>query len=378
MAPSLRVALVHDWLTGMRGGEYVLEALIELFPQAELFTLLHVPSSVSEKISSLKIHTSWLSSVPQAKLLYRHFLPLMPSMIESFDLSGFDLVISSSHCVAKGVRKPPGSVHVSYVHAPMRYIWDRYEDYFGPGRASPWVRLAVQAVRGPLQRWDRESSSEARVDLLIANSRFIATQIRSAYGRDAAVVYPFADLSRFSAPRQPGQAYLMVGAFAPNKRVDMAIRVFNQLGLDLNIIGSGQDEARLKKMAGPTIHFLGALSNLEIAHYYSICRAFIFPGLEDFGITPVEAMAAGSPVIAFGEGGALETVTGETGILFTPQTEEALASAVMKLERGDVNILHDHCRSQASQFSKARFQKEFLNHIEDCWSRAGKSMNLLQ
>lgn len=375
--PPLRVALVHDWLTGMRGGEYVLEAIIDLFPQAELFTLLHVSGSVSKKISSLKIHTSWLQNVPGAASRYRNFLPMMPSMIESFDLSGFDLVISSSHCVAKGIRKPPGAVHVSYVHAPMRYIWDRYEDYFGAGRAAPWVRAAAWAVRGRLQEWDRRTSTQDRVDHIVANSHYIATQVERAYGRKASVVYPFADLSRFSAPRIPGNSYLMVGAFAPNKRVDLAIRVFNDLGLPLNVVGSGQDEKRLKAMAKPHIQFLGALSNDEIAKLFSSCRAFVFPGLEDFGITPLEAMAAGSPVIAYAEGGALETVTSETGILFKPQTERALSEAVLEIEKNAVKFLQAVCRDRAAEFSRARFQAEFLNNIKSTWELAGKSVKLL-
>jgi glycosyltransferase involved in cell wall biosynthesis len=373
----LRVALVHDWLTGMRGGEAVLEAIIDLFPGAELFTLLHVPGSVSEKISSLKIHTSWLQSVPQAEKRYRHFLPLMPSMIESFDLTGFDLVISSSHCVAKGIRKPPGSVHVSYVHAPMRYIWDRYEDYFGPKRASPWVRAAAWAVRKRLQNWDRMTSSEDRVDYLIANSHFIATQIEAAYGRKASVVHPFVDLARFNAPRAPGNFYLMVGAFAPNKRVDLAIRAFNMLGLPLFIVGGGQEAKRLKAMAMRNVMFMGSLSNTEIASLYSRCRAFVFPGLEDFGITPLEAMAAGAPVVAFGVGGVLETVTQDTGIFFMPQTEDELISAISELEKNPVKFLHETCRKRAAEFSREHFQKKFMSNIEAAWTAAGKSVNLL-
>ncbi|MGZ3700027.1 MAG: glycosyltransferase, partial [Bdellovibrionota bacterium] len=231
--PELKVALVHDWMTGMRGGEAVFEAIAELFPRADLFTLLYVPGKVSPTITTLKRHTSWLQKVPQAEKRYRSFLPLMPKMIERFDLQGFDLVISSSHCVAKGIRKPPGAVHVSYVHAPMRYIWDRYEDYFAPGRASAPVRLAARTVRGKLQAWDRAVSGADRVDVMIANSRFIASQIRAAYGREAQVIYPFADLTRFNQPRRVGKNYLMVTAFAPYKRVDVAIEAFNRLKLPL-------------------------------------------------------------------------------------------------------------------------------------------------
>jgi glycosyltransferase involved in cell wall biosynthesis len=304
----MRVALVHDWMTGMRGGEYVFEAIAELFPKAELFTLLYVPASVSPTITVLKRHTSPLQKMPGAEKRYRSFLPLMPRWIEGFDLSEFDLVISSSHCVAKGVRKAPDAVHVSYVHAPMRYMWDRFDDYFGPGRASPPVRLAATLLRKRFQDWDRRVSQPDRVDELIANSKYIADQIEAAYGRKAQVIYPFSDFTRFSRQRSPGKGYLMVGAFAPNKRVEIAVEAFNRLKLPLFIVGGGQNKNRIAKLAGPTVELLGNLSNDAIADLYSKCKAFVFPGKEDFGITPLEAMAAGAPVIAFGEGGVIESV----------------------------------------------------------------------
>ena len=360
---SPKVALIHDWLTGMRGGEYVLEGIAELYPTADIFTLVYVPEKISGKISSHKIHMSWMQKIPGAVERYRHFLPLMPKMIESFDLSGYDLIISSSHCVAKGIKKPPGATHISYVHAPMRYIWDRYDEYFGPGKASLPVRLAAALVRSSLQKWDRKASSVENVDYLIANSQFIADQIQNCYSRDAQVINPFADLNRFSGPRRAGPEYLMVGAFAPYKRVDIAIEAFNQLGLPLVIIGGGQDEERLKKLAGPHVQFLGPRSNEEITDWYSRCRALIFPGVEDFGITPLEAMAAGAPVIAFNAGGARETVTAASGILFSAQTVESLKQAVMKLERGDVVILEKDCRARAALYSKTRFQAEFRDAV---------------
>ena len=373
-----RVAIVHDWLTGMRGGEYVLEAIAELFPRAELFTLLYVPGKISPVLTTLKRHTSWLQKVPMAERRYRQFLPLMPSMIERFDLTGFDLVISSSHCVAKGIRKGPGSVHVSYIHAPMRYIWDRFDDYFGPGRASFPVRAVAKWIRGPLQKWDRSVSIPERIDGLMANSKFIAGCIREAYGRESQVVYPFADLSRFTAPRKPGRNYLMVTAFAPYKRVDLAIEAFNRLALPLLIVGGGQEVDRLKKMAGPTIDFLGPVSNSIIAEMYSKCRAFVFPGLEDFGITPLEAMAAGSPVIAYGKGGASETVTEKTGILFPEQTVHSLVQAVKKMEAEPNQFAEVDCRARAMEFSRARFQREFVTFVRKKWADAGKDPSALE
>jgi glycosyltransferase involved in cell wall biosynthesis len=372
----MRVALIHDWLTGMRGGEYVLEAIAALFPDAELFTLLYVPGAVSERLARLKRHTSVLQRVPSASARYRHFLPVMPRLIEAFDLTGFDLIVSSSHCVAKGVRKPPGSVHVSYVHAPMRYMWDRFDDYFGPERASAAVRLAAHALRPYLQHWDRAASGSARVDTLVANSRFIAEQIERAYGRRPEVVYPFADLSRFTRPRTPGDKYLMVGAFAPNKRTDLAIEAFNRMQLPLVIVGQGQDEKKLRRMAGPTIEFAGALPNAAIDALYASSRAFIFPGLEDFGITPLEAMASGLPVIGYGQGGATETVVdGKSGILFRPQTVDGLIDAVRRFERTSFD--ESEVRARAKRFTRGEFQRRFADVVRRAWHGAGKSPRAL-
>ena len=250
----IRVALVHDWLTGMRGGEAVLEAIAELFPQAEIFTLLALPDRISPALAQRKCHTSWLQKVPGAAQKYRHFLPLMPSMIESFNLTDFDLILSSSHCVAKGIRKPTGAVHVSYIHAPMRYIWDRYDDYFSPGRASWSVRCAAAALRQLLQRWDQSVSTPERIDAIMANSQFIANQVQRIYQRSAEVVHPFVDLDRFKSRSAPPMSrspnYLMVTAFAPYKRIDLAIEAFNHLQLPLWIVGGGQDADRLKKTCG--------------------------------------------------------------------------------------------------------------------------------
>ncbi|CAK9251966.1 unnamed protein product [Sphagnum jensenii] len=343
----------------MRGGEVVLESIAELYPQATLYTLICNPDKISSTLSALPCQTSWLQKVPGIESRYRHFLPILPQAIGSLRIPDVDLVISSSHCVAKGIKKPKNAIHLSYVHAPMRYMWDRFLDYFGPGRASLPVRAAAHLVRGPLQSWDQAVSTPERIDQLMANSQFIANQIQRIYHRKATVIYPFANLERFQKPRNPGISYLMVGAFAPYKRIDLAIEAFNQMRLPLLIVGSGQDGARLKRLAGPTITFLGSLSNLAIADLYSQCRALIFPGIEDFGITPIEALAAGAPVIALEQGGAAETVTAQTGLFFKTQSVSAIIEAVQQFERDPKMISERECRERGNYFSKDRFKDEF-------------------
>lgn len=369
----MKVALVHDWLNGMRGGEYVLEAIAELFPGAELFTLLYEPGTVTPTLLCLKRHVSALERLPQGRKRYRYYLPLMPRLIERFDLTGFDLVVSSSHCVAKGIRKPPGAVHISYVHAPMRYMWDRFDDYFGPGRSGLVTRSIARLARPWLQSWDRGASSDARVDRFIANSHYIADQIRLNYGRESVVVHPFANLERFARDRKPGRHYLIVGAMAPYKRFDLAVEAFNRLKLPLLLVGVGQDFRRLKKLAGPTVEVLGALSNSAIEDLLSKCRAFVFPGVEDFGIGLVEALAAGAPVIAYRKGGALDIITEETGTFFDEQSVDSLCDAIEKIELGHENKNPIACRERAKLFTRERFQTEFKAVVEKTLHEAHKN-----
>ena len=357
----------------MRGGEIVFEALLDLYPDADVFTLIYEPRKLSpslrEKLSRTRVHASWLNFLTITRKKYRQLLPILPFAIRSFDLYPYDLILSSSHCVAKGVKKRPGAVHVSYIHAPMRYMWDRFDDYFGKGRIAPLFRWVALLLRPLLQGWDRRTAAPDRVDALLANSNFIGEQIRRCYGREARTVYPFARLERFSRERIPGGYYLMVGAFAPYKRTDLAIRAFARLGLPLKIVGGGQDEERLHalkaELRASNIEFIKKASQEEIEKLFAGCKAFIFPGKEDFGITPLEAMASGAPVIAFGEGGACETVTKDTGILFHRQTIDALAEAVMDLESGRKRFLESDCRARARFFTEARFKSEILAAVQE-------------
>jgi len=349
----MKVALIHDWLTGMRGGEKVLEALCELFPDADIFTLVWIKGSVSAKIEKHRITTSFLQKLPLVEKRYRHYLPLMSCAIRSLDVSGYDLVISSSHCVAKGVSVRKGAVHICYCHTPMRYIWNQYDEYFNRERAGFLVSSAMKLVRPYLQKWDVKTADG--VDLFIANSNHVRKRINEYYRKDAQVVHPPVDIEGYPAVKQ-GNYFLMVTALVPYKRVDMAIKAFNKLGLPLKIVGSGPDAARLKNLAAPNIEFLGWQEDSAIKQYYAGCRAFIFPQEEDFGITAVEAQAAGKPVIAFGKGGAQETVIeGATGTFFYESTAESLADAVQRFER--MSFSEEKIKMNAQKFALQRFEE---------------------
>jgi glycosyltransferase involved in cell wall biosynthesis len=355
-----KVALVHDWLTGMRGGERCLEVFAELFPAADLYTLLHVPGSVSPAIESRRIVTSFIQRLPQAERRYRHYLPLFPAAVRAFDLSGYDLVLSSSHAVAKGVRVPAGALHVCYCFTPMRYVWDLYDDYFG-ARAGLAARLTMPPVAAWLRRWDRKTA--AGVHHFVAISRFVADRIRRAYGREADVIYPPVDVARFRVDEGPGEFYLVVSALTPYKRVDLAVEACNRLGRRLLVVGSGPEERRLRALAGPTVELLGWRDDAQIAELYARCRALLFPPLEDFGITPLEAMAAGRPVIAFGEGGARETVVGlgegepPTGLFFARQRAEDLTEAIRRFEACAQQFEPKALRRRAEAFDRPLFRE---------------------
>jgi len=364
----VKVALVHDWLVTHRGGERVLDALCEVLPGADIYTLVHKPGTQTPAIESRRIFTSFLQHIPGIHARYRHFLPLMPSAIESLRLQErYDLVLSSSHCVAKGLRTPRGTPHLSYVHAPMRYMWDLFDDYFGPGRARLPVRAAAHAVRPWLRRWDRRTAAD--VSRFIANSRHVAAKVRRFWGREASVIHPPVALERFAQmPLEGGGQggyFLWLGAFAPYKRLDIALEAFRELGAPLWVVGTGQEASRLGARPLPAnIRFLGNVSDEALPALYRDARALIFTPEEDFGITPLEAQATGRPVIAYGRGGALETVTERTGLFFAEQTPSALAAAVRRFDGWEPGFRPEEARAQAARFSRAAFQRAMLHEME--------------
>jgi glycosyltransferase involved in cell wall biosynthesis len=360
-----RVALVHDWLTGMRGGEKVLEALCTIFPGAPIYTLFHFPGSVSPTIESHPIHTSFLQKAPRLRQSYRGYLPLFPAAMEEFDFSGFDVIVSSSHCVAKGVIPTPDAFHFCYCHTPMRYAWDQEHAYF-PKRNGVAARLRGLTLSA-LRMWD--ASSAARVHLYAANSRFVAARIQSFYGRPAEVVHPPVDVSYFtpgSSRPKPKDGYcLTVSALAPYKKVEHAMAACEKLGIELRVVGEGPERKRLAELAGGRVRFLGKVDGERLRELYRGALLFLQPGVEDFGIASVEALACGTPVVAVARGGILDVVEdGRHGALY-PDWEgpAALTEAIDKARQIGFNPLD--LRARAESFSVARFTeriRSLLSH----------------
>ena len=366
----MKVALVHDWLTGMRGGERVLEVLCGLYPGADLYTLLHAGGRLSGPIEGMRIRTSFIQRFPGVSRYYRYCLPFFPAAVERFDLRGYDLIISSSHCVAKGILPMPGALHISYCHTPMRYVWDVHFEYFkDPGKGLK--NLLVSTLANYLRIWDVTSSQ--RVDEFVANSRFVQQRIKKYYRRESTLIHPPVNCDYFQPPGVPkdGDYFLMVTALVPYKRVDIAVDVFNRLGKRLMIVGDGQGTRDLKKRAGKTIEFLGWRGDEKIRECYQCCRALIFPGKEDFGITPVEAQACGKPVIAYGDGGVLETVRPfprerqPTGVFFDQPTAQSLIEAVGLFERNRDRFDPQEIRTHALQFHREKFREKIQSFVEE-------------
>jgi glycosyltransferase involved in cell wall biosynthesis len=331
----------------MRGGEKVLLSLARLYPDAPIFTLLHVEGSVDPELEAREIRTSFVQRLPASARRYRHYLPLFPVAAERFDLRGFDLVLSSSHCVAKGVRPGRGALHLCYCHTPMRYVWDRYDDYFGPGRLGLLGRLVIPPAAAGLRAWD--AASAARVHHFAANSAYVADRIRSYYGREAEVIPPPVDTDHFTlGPDRPGTYDLVVSALAPYKRLELALEAYRGTGWPLRIVGTGPEEARLRALAPPEVSFLGRVEDSELRELYRGCRTVLMPGVEDFGIAPLEAMACGRPAVVYGEGGGPESVQeGRTGVVFSEPTAPALRRALATLSSTPFDRLALRARAEA-------------------------------
>ena len=365
--PHLKIALVHDWLTGMRGGEKVFEVLCERYPTAEIFTLLHVRGSVSRTIERLPIHTSALQHFPAIHRYYRECLPLFPRLIERFDLHRFDLVISSSHCVAKSVIVGSTAVHLCYCHTPMRYAWDQFDAYFGPARLGVVPSAVMRRVTDRLARWDRETAS--RVHRYVTNSRYVARRISRYYNRDASVVYPPVDTVFFQpAESLPDDGHcLVVSALVPYKRIEVAIEACRLARVPLRIVGQGPERSTLERAAaksGGDVRFLGRLSDDGVRDEYRHASLVLMTGEEDFGIVPLEAQACGRPVVALARGGALESIVpDETGLLVDDDTPQAFADAIRRGLSASFN--RRAIRQHAERFSRDRFGDEMTAIVDD-------------
>lgn len=387
----MRVALVHDWITGLRGGERCLQAFLNLYPDADIFTLLHVPGSTTPAIDARVKATSYIGDLPYAKRIYRHLLPLYPLAVSRADLGGklarcdrenpYDLVISLSHAAVKNISVPQGRTHLVYCFTPMRYIWDQQKEYFGA------LTTPLSPILGGLRWWDRRSSVNPAG--FVGISRFISARIRCYYGRQSEVIHPPVETSWITplTDHRQGEAFLYAGALVPYKKADVAIDACNRLGVPLWIAGSGPEEEHLRRIAGPTVKFLGRVSDQELGELYGRCRALLFPGVEDFGIIPVECMAAGRPVIGCGAGGLIDTVIGPTVRAHGPRQQfqswagraTGLFFPRQKSREGEVSglesamrsfIEHEEiftpriCQAQAKPFGVDRFNREWNSYVE--------------
>lgn len=371
---KLKVAIIHDWLIGMRGGEQALDSLCKIFPQAEIFTLFYQKGALTPNIENRPVHESFLGKIPGIKDNYRNFLPFFPLAIESFDLKGFDLIISSSHCVAKGIKKPQNCLHICYCYTPMRYAWVFFEQYFGC--YPPWKKAFVRKIIDNLKDWDLKTITG--VDEFIAISKNIQDRVKAVYSRDSRVIYPPVDIHNFNIPKviSTEDYYLCVSALVPYKKVDIIIDAFNQMpDKKLQIIGNGDIKSMLEnKILSDNIALRDWVKKDELIRAYQNARAFVYAAEEDFGIACVEAQAAGLPVIAFGKGGSQETVIPlkltqnketATGIFFEEQNSGSLIKAIQCFEENRKAFSAQNIRENALKFSEVNFIKNFQDFLEE-------------
>jgi glycosyltransferase involved in cell wall biosynthesis len=372
MSPK-KVAIVHDWLTTYAGAEQVLAQMLTCFPQADVYSVVDfLPPKQRGFLAGRTVHTTFIQRLPGARKHYRHYLPLMPLAIEQLDLSGYDLILSSSHAVAKGVLVGPQQLHISYVHTPMRYAWDLQHQYLREsGLDRRWLGWPVRWLLHRLRLWDLRTAPG--VDHFVANSAFIARRIRRVYGREATVIHPPVDIDAFTCGNGKGSYYLAVSRLVPYKRMDLIAQAFAAMpDKKLVIIGDGPDRAKLQQHLAPNITYLGYQPNEVVRRHMQQARAFVFAAEEDFGITPVEAQACGTPVIAYGRGGALESVRGPespapTGVFFAQQTVQDICQAVAQFEADLPHFTPQNCRANAERFSAQRFREQYSRYVQQHW-----------
>jgi len=369
----MKIAIVQEWLTNLGGSERVTLALHELFPQATIFTSLFNLNKLPSEFKDLKVKTSFLQKIPFAKNHHQLFLPLMPYAFESFDFSNFDIVISSNHSCSKGIITSPSTLHICYCHTPTRYLWSNYHEYLKESQFNFLLNKFIPRLSSNLRIWDRVASY--RPDLFIANSHYVAKRIKKYYKKEAKVIYPPVNTSFYQPGDKIENYYLVVSRLIPYKKVDLVVEAFNDLGLPLKIIGRGSEEKKLRKKAKANIEILSNLSDEDVRKYYSSCLAFIAPQEEDFGITTVEALASGRPVIAYRQGGATEIITeGITGIFFDEQTPQCLIDAIKKFKPQNYNS--KIIRQYALKFDEAVFKKEIKKFIEEAWAEFSRSLEI--
>lgn len=359
---KLRIAIVCDWLTSAGGAEKVILGLHHLFPNAPIYTSLYDPQKV-KGFENAQVHTSWLQKIPKATKYYQFFLKQFPGVFENMDLDDYDIVISSSHSCAKGLVLKPETLHICYCHSPMRYAWENHQNYIKEYSVTGIVKKLAPFFIHKIRLWDRLSAD--RVDTFIANSRYIQNRIHKYYRRDSEVIYPFINPEKFTSKPQKDY-FLAVGRLTSYKKFDLLVDTFNDNGLKLKIAGTGNTLEKLRKEAKPNIEFLGYVPDAELKELFSSAKALLFPQCEDFGIIPLEAMASGCPVIAYAQGGALETVKDEqTGILFDSQTPDSINDAINRFEL--TRFDRDKIISHARNFSQEKFNEKFLTLLETKW-----------